>query len=82
MNEGPETEERLGVIEERGAKFQADTRAYGEQDENGVDLSLLRENLKLTPTERWRKHQRALYLTLEVRRAGEEARLRQRTERS
>jgi len=28
---------------------------YGEQDENGVDLSLIRENLKLTPTERVRR---------------------------
>ncbi len=27
---------------------------YGEQDENGVDLSLIRENLKLTPEERLR----------------------------
>lgn len=26
--------------------------AYGEQDENGIDLSLIRENLKLTPWER------------------------------
>lgn len=26
--------------------------AHGEQDENGIDLSLLRENLKLTPSER------------------------------
>jgi hypothetical protein len=25
---------------------------YGEQDANGVDLSLIRENLKLTPRER------------------------------
>lgn len=25
---------------------------YGEQDENGIDLSLLRGNLRLTPTER------------------------------
>jgi hypothetical protein len=32
---------------------------YGEQDENGVDLSLIRENLKLTPTERLRKLDRA-----------------------
>jgi len=28
---------------------------YGEQDENGVDLSLIRENLKLTPEERLRQ---------------------------
>lgn len=25
---------------------------YGEQDENGIDLSLIRSNLKLTPWER------------------------------
>jgi hypothetical protein len=30
---------------------------YGEQDENGVDISLLRENLKLTPAERLSKLQ-------------------------
>ena len=34
---------------------------YGDQDENGVDLSLLRENLKLTPRERLAKLQRILY---------------------
>jgi hypothetical protein len=28
---------------------------YGEQDENGIDLSLIRENLKLTPLERARR---------------------------
>lgn len=28
---------------------------YGEQDENGIDLSLIRENLKLTALERIRK---------------------------
>jgi len=28
---------------------------YGEQDENGVDLSVIRENLKLTPLERIRR---------------------------
>lgn len=27
---------------------------YGEQDENGIDLSLIRENLKLSPLERAR----------------------------
>jgi hypothetical protein len=32
---------------------------YGEQDENGVDLSLIREALKMTPTERVRKADRA-----------------------
>jgi hypothetical protein len=43
---------------------------YGEQDENGIDLSLLRNNLRLTPTERYNNHQRALRLAKEVRRAG------------
>ena len=33
--------------------------SYGEQDENGVDLSLIRESLKLTPLERLRKADRA-----------------------
>ncbi len=47
-----EPEDRLGMTEEQWAQFQAYTHGYGEQDENGVDLSLLRENLKLTPTER------------------------------
>ncbi len=28
---------------------------FGEQDENGIDLSLIRENLKLTPLERIRR---------------------------
>jgi len=32
---------------------------YGEQDENGVDLSLIRENLKLSPLERLRRGDRA-----------------------
>ena len=27
---------------------------HGDQDENGIDLSLIRENLKLTPLERIR----------------------------
>ena len=33
---------------------------YGEQDENGVDISLLRENLKLSPRERLAKLQHTL----------------------
>jgi hypothetical protein len=34
-------------------------RWYGEQDENGVDLSLIRDNLKLIPAERPRRGDRA-----------------------
>ena len=33
---------------------------YGEQDENGIDLSLIRRNLKLTPLERIRLAEAAL----------------------
>jgi hypothetical protein len=36
-----------------------DPTYYGEQDENGVDLSLIRANLKLTPTQRARQAERA-----------------------
>ena len=36
----------------------ADPHYYGEQDENGVDLSLIRENLKLSPLQRLRKGDR------------------------
>jgi hypothetical protein len=31
---------------------------YGEQDENGVDLSIIRRNLRLSPTERVRRAER------------------------
>lgn len=69
MNEDPEAD-RLGMTPEQWQRFQAYTHGFGEQDENGVDLSLLRENLKLTPTERIEKMRRALALVMEVRRAG------------
>lgn len=39
---------------------------YGEQDENGVDLSLIRENLKLTPEERLLKGDSARRGALEL----------------
>ncbi len=39
---------------------------YGEQDENGVDLSLIRENLKLTPEERLLRADRARRQALEL----------------
>jgi len=47
----------LGYTDEQWSRFQEYTHGYGEQDENGVDLSLLRENLKLTPVERIRRLQ-------------------------
>ena len=69
----PEIEDHLGMTDAQWAQWQAYTRGFGEQDENGVDVSLLRENLKRTPTKRLRKHQNALRFFQEVRRAGESA---------
>ena len=65
-----EPEDRLGMTEEQWAQFQAYTHGFGEQDENGVDVSLLRENLKLTPTERVDRMLRAQDLIKELKRAG------------
>ena len=70
-----EPEDRLGMTEAQWTTFQQYTHGFGEQDENGVDLSLLRENLKLTPTQRLEHHHKAVEFYLEVRRAGEAARL-------
>ena len=53
-------EDRLGMTDAQWAQWQAYTRGYGEQDENGVDISLLRQNLRLTPWERLAKLQREL----------------------
>lgn len=54
-----EAEDRLGMTEEQWMIFQAHTQGYGAQDENGVDITLLRENLRLTPGERLRRLQQA-----------------------
>ncbi len=37
---------------------------WGEQNDYGIDLTLLRFNLSLTPDERWDQHQRALEFTV------------------
>ncbi|HET6382777.1 MAG TPA: hypothetical protein VFJ58_05240 [Armatimonadota bacterium] len=73
---GSAVEDHLGMSEEQWAWFQNYTRSYGEQDEEGVDLSLLRENLRLTPSERLARHQRALKFVLEMEHAAEAAGLR------
>lgn len=43
---------------------------YGEQDENGVDLSLIRANLRLTPEERLIQGDRARRGALELQEYG------------
>ncbi len=75
-------EDRLGMTAAQWAQWQAYTHGFGEQDENGIDISLLRENLRLTPTERLHKHQRALRTYREVYDAGAVARLRERPDRA
>ena len=52
------------------AQWQTYTHGYGEQDANGIDIPLIRENLRLSPMERLIKRQRALRLLREVRNAG------------
>ena len=53
-------DDRLGMTEEQWAQWQAYTRGFGEQDENGVDVSLLRRNLRLSPWERLEKMEHGL----------------------
>ena len=43
---------------------------YGEQDENGIDLSLIRENLRLTPLERIRKAEQVMDEVLRLQEYG------------
>lgn len=43
---------------------------YGEQDENGVDLSLIRDNLRRTPAERVRQADKARRDYLRLREYG------------
>jgi hypothetical protein len=69
------TEEQLALI--RWQEENPDV--WGDQDENGVDLARLRENLKLTPAERLRQHDLALSLALEMKEAGERHRISQKS---
>ena len=55
-----ETEQRrLGMTNAQWEIYQRATTGYGDQSETGVDRSLLRENLKLTPAQRLAKLQLA-----------------------
>ena len=47
---------------------------YGEQDENGVDLSLIRENLNRTPEDRLARGARARRNALELLEIGRRTR--------
>ena len=56
-----ETEKQPSIVREQRAEY--------EFRDSGVDVIHLRENLKLTPTERVMRHQYGLELALEMRRA-------------
>lgn len=57
QTETQDAEDRLGMTETQWAQWQAYTHGYGEQDANGIDISLIRENLRLPPWERLAKLQ-------------------------
>ncbi len=48
--------------------------APGQYDESGVDLSLIRSNMRVTPAERVRRVERARRAALRVQRIGRAAR--------
>jgi len=54
-------EEQPTLTDEQRAKMEEWLRAhpYGDQDENGIDIGILRRNLRLTPTERLHRLQSA-----------------------
>lgn len=54
------SEDRLGMTNDQWESFQRLTRGFPNQNSDGIDLSLLRENLRMTPLERLRQLQRDL----------------------
>jgi hypothetical protein len=70
------TKEENDAIAEEIIRFQEENPDYwGDQDENGVDLARLRENLKLTPAERLGQNDIALRGLLEMEQARERNRI-------
>lgn len=62
-----EVEDKLGMTDVQWAQWQAYTHGYGEQDANGIDISLIRQNLRLSPWERLAKLQRNVIYFMEER---------------
>lgn len=60
--------EEISEESRRYAEDFARAHPFGDQDENGIDLSLLRRNLLLTPTQRIEKMTKALSFVLEIER--------------
>ena len=55
-----------GMTDAHWEIYKRATSGYGEQSESDIDISLLRENLKLTPTQRLAKLQVAHNFFVEV----------------
>lgn len=69
------TEAEQRAAEEALIRFQEENPdVWGDQDENGVDLARLRENLRLTPAQRQRRHGLALLAVLQMEQARERRR--------
>jgi len=66
-----EQKQPLSPMEELIRWQEENPNVWGDQDENGIDLAHLRENLKLTPAERLRQHERARLFAAHVEKAGE-----------
>jgi hypothetical protein len=65
---------KLTDEQEAYLKKMADPHYYGEQDENGVDISLIRRNLALTAEERLRRGSIARKNMLRLREIGRQNR--------
>jgi hypothetical protein len=68
------TNMKMSPEQEAYFKKLADPHCYGEQDENGVDLSLIRANLKLSPEARLARGSEARRSALELQEIGRSAR--------
>lgn len=66
--------ERMGMTDAQWEIYLRAVTGYGDQSESGVDLSLLRENLRLSPTQRIEKMRRSLANYIEVRNATSKSR--------
>jgi hypothetical protein len=64
-----ETEHLSPLTAEQQAQLECALTGYGEQGANGYDLSLFRENLRRTPTERIERLQAAVNFFVEVKKA-------------
>jgi hypothetical protein len=74
------TPEEQKAAEEEIIRFQQENPDYwGDQDENGVDLAHLRENLPLTPAERLDKHGIAFALAMKLKDGIERSRTTQKS---